>query len=219
MNVHNPNAPRPVETFHLGDMANAAIPEAIRHQFQSDEHGRVLFFSSLPIDPVASIDQGMGHSMQFLAARERKKEVIGKKRKEREESEKTERERKLQEYSQKRPKVLSITEETINKALNLLSSSMEESDKQFYRFTCPSYSHEAWLEDKFKYNQVIHRQKVEEDHLTKLKILPYEETVDIIPMGEHVAQVDLLAGGRPKASTILGADSNNRTGKLARRDW
>ncbi|KAL3470193.1 hypothetical protein BJX99DRAFT_239936 [Aspergillus californicus] len=80
--VYNPNAPRPVEVFHLSDTANAAIPADIRQQFHCDDQGHVLFFSSPPLDIGSTVQQKLGHSLKYLAAKEeRRKLVEAKKRK------------------------------------------------------------------------------------------------------------------------------------------
>ncbi|KAF7590179.1 hypothetical protein BBP40_003200 [Aspergillus hancockii] len=84
--VYNPNAPRPIEVFHLSDAANTAIPKDIREQFHCDDQGHLLFFSSPPLDIVPPVQQKLGHSLKYLAAKEeRRKLVEAKKRKEREE--------------------------------------------------------------------------------------------------------------------------------------
>lgn len=80
--VYNPNAPRPVEVFHLSDAANAAIPEDIRDQFHCDDHGRVLFFSAPPVDFIPPSKQKLGHSLKYLATKEEhQKKVEERKRK------------------------------------------------------------------------------------------------------------------------------------------
>lgn len=80
--VYNPNAPRPVEVFHLSDAANAAIPEDIRDQFHCDDHGRVLFFSAPPVDFIPPSKQKLGHSLKYLATKEEHhKKVEERKRK------------------------------------------------------------------------------------------------------------------------------------------
>lgn len=80
--VYNPNAPRPVEVFHLSDAANAAIPEDIRKQFHCDDHGRVLFFSTPPVDFIPPSKPKLGHSLKYLATKEeRQKKVEERKRK------------------------------------------------------------------------------------------------------------------------------------------
>lgn len=66
----NPNAPRPIEVFHLSDAANTAIPADIREQFHTDDRGRVLFFSSVPLDVASSTQQTLGHSLKYLATKE-----------------------------------------------------------------------------------------------------------------------------------------------------
>lgn len=80
--VYNPNAPRPVEVFHLVDSANSAIPDDIRRQFHCDERGHVLFFSAPPLDIIPATQPRLGHSLKYLAAKdERQKKVAERKRK------------------------------------------------------------------------------------------------------------------------------------------
>ncbi|KAK2750897.1 hypothetical protein FQN55_001469 [Onygenales sp. PD_40] len=91
-NIYNPNAPRPVETFILSDNANAAIPEEIRKMFHRDEAGRVIFWTTPPLDVVPPVETtGLGHSLRFLARREEKRALLEERERERE------RKRKLQE--------------------------------------------------------------------------------------------------------------------------
>ncbi|KAL2862920.1 putative RSC complex subunit (RSC1) [Aspergillus lucknowensis] len=95
--LYNPNAPRPVEVFHLSDTANIAIPADIREQFHCDDQGRVLFFSSPPLDIGSTVQQKLGHSLKYLAAKdERRKLVEAKKRKEGSEREERDRATKRQ---------------------------------------------------------------------------------------------------------------------------
>lgn len=84
--VYNPNAPRPVEVFNLSDAANAAIPPDIRAQFHCDDKGRVLFFSSPPLDIIPPSQQKLSHSLKYMATKEaRQKRVEERKRKRAEE--------------------------------------------------------------------------------------------------------------------------------------
>jgi chromatin structure-remodeling complex subunit RSC1/2 len=76
-NAYNP--PRPNEVFHLSDTANASIPFDIRQQFKVDEHGRVLFFTTPPIETTVKTD--LAHSIEYLAEKSRRKEMIARKRK------------------------------------------------------------------------------------------------------------------------------------------
>lgn len=43
------NAPQAPEVYTLNDLANSSIPEDIRSQFQTDENGRMLFFTTPPV--------------------------------------------------------------------------------------------------------------------------------------------------------------------------
>ncbi|KAJ5335418.1 Bromodomain [Penicillium brevicompactum] len=87
--AYNPNAPRPVEVFHLSDVANASIPEDIRRQFHCDDQGRVLFFSAPPVDYIPP-PQKLSHSLKYLAAKEGHQAKVA------------ERKRKLEEEKQER---------------------------------------------------------------------------------------------------------------------
>ena len=77
------NAPPPNEVYHLADSANMSIPQDIREQFQRDMNGRVLFFTSPPLDPLQPYKEGAvgGHSAHYLAAKARKEERLAEKRK------------------------------------------------------------------------------------------------------------------------------------------
>lgn len=131
--VYNPNAPRPVEVFHLGDAANSAIPATVREQFQRDEYGRVLFFSSPPLDMVPPASKRVCHSLKYLAAREeRRKLIVERKRKAaavREQREEEARRRRAEENIVLASKVEDLTE----KALSLLSTQISASTDEFYR--------------------------------------------------------------------------------------
>lgn len=63
------NAPRPSEVYHLPESANAAIPLDIREQFQRDEKGNVLFFTTPPVDVLPPVNEGsaVGHTAKYLA--------------------------------------------------------------------------------------------------------------------------------------------------------
>lgn len=83
-NTYNP--PRPVEVWTLADTANSSIPVDIRAQFHHDEYGKIIFYTSPPLDanPVPEEVQNLGHSLRYLADKARNKEADEKKRKARE---------------------------------------------------------------------------------------------------------------------------------------
>ena len=77
-------APPPVEVYILNDHANASIPQDIREQFQTDEKGRVLFFTAPPLNvsqPLTKEGRVLGHSAAYLAARARREKAKAEKRK------------------------------------------------------------------------------------------------------------------------------------------
>lgn len=72
-----------MEVYTLPDAANASIPPEIREQFERDEQGRVLFFTSPPIqvfDPKQDASE-FGHSIEYMATKFRREEETAKKRK------------------------------------------------------------------------------------------------------------------------------------------
>ncbi|KAF3049241.1 hypothetical protein E8E11_008338 [Didymella keratinophila] len=76
-------APPPVEVYTLNDHANASIPQDIREQFQTDEKGRVLFFTAPPLNvsqPLTKDGRVLGHSAAYLAARARREKAKAEKR-------------------------------------------------------------------------------------------------------------------------------------------
>lgn len=79
-NAYNP--PRTVEVYMLPDSANASIPADVRSQFHCDDLGRVLFFTSPPLDanPIPEEAQSLGHSLRYLADKARQKGENDKKR-------------------------------------------------------------------------------------------------------------------------------------------
>jgi chromatin structure-remodeling complex subunit RSC1/2 len=83
-NVYNP--PRPVEVWTLADTANSSIPVDIRSQFHHDEYGKIIFYTSPPLDlnRIPEETQALGHSLRYLADKARNKEEDEKKRKARE---------------------------------------------------------------------------------------------------------------------------------------
>ncbi len=101
------NAPQPPEVYCLSDVANASIPEEVRKMFHTDEAGRVLFFTSPPAETGGAVPFSMnelapksgksedkqsdevkkeeimklGHSVRYLAAKQKRDELIAAKRK------------------------------------------------------------------------------------------------------------------------------------------
>lgn len=86
-NMYNP--PRPPEVYTLPDNLHDALPAEVRHSFQHDSAGRVLFFTAPPLDRphkgVSNDSAGLGHSIKYLASREQWLVDREKKRKERDE--------------------------------------------------------------------------------------------------------------------------------------
>jgi len=72
----------------LSEAPNASIPKHIRDQFPQDDNGRVLFFTTPPVDTRRIIESGaegekgrlLAHSAAYLAVQEREKMVAERKR-------------------------------------------------------------------------------------------------------------------------------------------
>lgn len=76
--------PAPIEVYTLPDSANASIPPEIRNQFQRDDQGRVLFFTTPPVQLATAPNDStaqLGHSLAYLAEKSRREEETSKKRK------------------------------------------------------------------------------------------------------------------------------------------
>lgn len=135
--VYNPNAPRPVEVFHLGEAANAAIPEDIRKQFHCDERGHVLFFSAPPLDIIPPTQPKLGHSLKYLAAKEeRQKKATERKRKLAEDQSQRDEEAKrlrANEETALAARVEALTPKAIECMLQHIASGTDELYKAFYR--------------------------------------------------------------------------------------
>ncbi|PLB51742.1 RSC complex subunit [Aspergillus steynii IBT 23096] len=141
--MYNPNAPRPIEVFHLSDTANTAIPEDIREQFHCDDQGRVLFFSSPPLDIVPPVQQRLGHSLKYLAAKEeRRKLVEHKKRKEcsgREELEKNTKRQRADDETALAAKVEHMTA----LAIGTMANQIELGTDSIYELLYPAQAEKA----------------------------------------------------------------------------
>jgi chromatin structure-remodeling complex subunit RSC1/2 len=77
------NVPRPIEVYTLSEAANLSIPADVRGQFQHDEFGKMLFFTTPPLDknPLPENKRHLQHSLKYLADKARAKEEEDKKRK------------------------------------------------------------------------------------------------------------------------------------------
>lgn len=87
-NMYNP--PRPNEVYTLRDEVDMQIPPEVREQYQTDEKGRILFFTAPPLNRphpgVAEEDSSLGHSVRYLANLRQVRAERERKRKERDEA-------------------------------------------------------------------------------------------------------------------------------------
>lgn len=97
-NGHAYVQPRPTEVYTLRD-ADAQIPPEIRAQYQTDDEGRVLFFTTPPLNRphpgVAEENATLGHSVRFLSGLQEAKANRKRLREERDEKNKAARAEQL----------------------------------------------------------------------------------------------------------------------------
>lgn len=95
------NPPQP-QVYTLPEVVDEGIPDDVRQQFQRDDSGHVLFFTTPPVyQPHLGISEehaNLGHSARFLADKKKLEEERLRKRKERDE----EQQRAAEEASRKR---------------------------------------------------------------------------------------------------------------------
>ncbi|WPG97322.1 Hypothetical protein R9X50_00009600 [Acrodontium crateriforme] len=154
--------PPPIEVYVLPEQANFSIPADIREQYQQDVYGRVLFFTTPPAPSSDDFTTKVhGHSVRYLAEKERRAEELSSKRKAREEA-KTDDERKSKvartEASQR---VSDEVEALLRKALNLLenqiagSVAVELGDSELANLSAAQKS--AWEQRRFMEANAINR--------------------------------------------------------------
>lgn len=134
--VYNPNAPRPIEVYHLNDAANSAIPADIRSQFHCDAQGHVLFFAVPPLDLIPPSEQKLGHSLKYLASKEeRAKKVAEHKRKraeEQREREEAAKRKRIDEETALAGQIADLTPKTIESMVQQVVSATDDLYKAVY---------------------------------------------------------------------------------------
>lgn len=118
--------------FHLSDTANAAIPASIRAQFHQDDQGRVLFFSTPPLDIVSGKGANLGHSLKYLAARE-EREKARRAAANNNNNSKRPSPGKEQEPDAKRPRIIRPSEEEVTTALAKLTEQILSDTSALYK--------------------------------------------------------------------------------------
>ncbi len=128
------NAPRAPEVYHLDNNANASIPKEIRDQFHCDGQGRVLFYTTPPVNVEILEGQGrvLGHSVRYLAAKQRREmEMRAKRSFEEAQPNQTEEARKKAKVDTSLPSDEVILNTTV-KALELLEDQLASATRADY---------------------------------------------------------------------------------------
>lgn len=132
-NAYNP--PRAIEVYTLPDSANSSIPADVRSQFHTDEFGRIIFYTSPPLDsnPVLEESKSLGHSLKYLANKVRRKEELEKKRKLRDielEIEKNEKLKRAKAEAEVRNQAILDTQA---KAIKAWTENLEKGTEKLYK--------------------------------------------------------------------------------------
>ena len=116
-----------------------SIPQQVRQQFQCDANGRVLFFTAPPLDTLPPYKEGgaQGHSIRYLAAKEKREALLAEKRR-REEAERpaVEEARKKARLQEAAKQQVAVQRETV-KALGMLEEQLVQSTRKTYKQLAP----------------------------------------------------------------------------------
>ncbi|KAL1962791.1 hypothetical protein VTN77DRAFT_9160 [Rasamsonia byssochlamydoides] len=194
--VYNPNAPRPIEVFHLSDTANAAIPENIRKQFHCDDQGRVLFFSTPPLDLVPPAEKRLGHSLKYLAAKaakeERRRAMEQEKRKAAEDEMDVEQPSKRPRTDEQKALAAEV-ENLTEKALNLLANQVAAGTDEFYKAVYGDKAEEAKMADRKERERQVLAEKLSEKTTAQITALSKKVTsnsLDLKRSGVYLADLN-----------------------------
>ncbi|KAJ5233476.1 Bromodomain [Penicillium citrinum] len=130
--VYNPNAPRPIEVYHLGEAANAAIPADIREQFHCDDRGHILFFSAPPLDIVPPHPK-LGHSLKYLATKESRRKAVAELKRKRESDRQAAAEESKRRRADEETALATRIENLTPKAINLMARDVSRGTDQLYK--------------------------------------------------------------------------------------
>jgi chromatin structure-remodeling complex subunit RSC1/2 len=133
VNTYNP--PRPIEVYHLSDAANHSIPEDIREKFHRDEHGRILFFTAPPLDPLPPVKVGdaVGHSVRYLAQKQNRVEAMKLKRKRDREAYEAQVETRKRAKREEEDKLASEVSQLKERAVVMLEQQLVDGTLRMYR--------------------------------------------------------------------------------------
>ena len=123
----------------MPDAANLSISQNIREQYHCDANGRVLFFTSPPLDPLPLYKEGAstGHSPRYLAAKVEREKLLKEKRK-RAESEQHERELEQKRARDESQQTWDIAIRDLSqKAVGLFEQQMVNHLEKDYRLLAP----------------------------------------------------------------------------------
>lgn len=161
--VYNPNAPRPVEVYHLTDAGNAAIPQETRQQFECDERGHMLWFTTPPLDIIPPSQPQLAHSLKYLARREERQKQIAERKRQREEEEKQREDEEKRRRVDEDKEVADRVEALFPRALDCLAKQIVTGTDQFYKTVYGDKADIARAEDKAAHERrmIAHRKDVE----------------------------------------------------------
>ena len=155
-----------MEVYNLSDSANAAIPDDIREQFQRDEQGHVLFFTTPPLDvlPPTKKGEALGHTVKYLAAKLRRNHKMKIKRKAEEAEKQTDEVQRKKRKLEEDIRIAEDLESLETKALKAFIRQMDEGTDLIYK---REYG-DRWQEVKTFETQRLKRAQEEAQELKML---------------------------------------------------
>lgn len=127
--------PRAVEVFTLAEGGNSAIPADIRAQFHHDDAGRIIFYTTPPLDikPVSESAPELGHSLRYLADKARSKEADQKKRKAREIELEKEADEKVKRTKSNRGTAITAEPKSLANSMENYALEMDKGTDEIYK--------------------------------------------------------------------------------------
>lgn len=167
--VYNPNAPRPVEVYHLTDAGNAAIPPETRQQFDCDERGHIFWFTSPPLDIIPPSQPQLAHSLKYLARREERQKQIAERKRQREEEDKQREDEEKRRRVEEDKEVADRAGALLPRALLCLVKQIETGTDQFYKTVYGDQADNARAADEEAHQRRLLEHRKECEAREKLK--------------------------------------------------
>lgn len=186
----------------MSDAANATIPVEIRQQFPCDDHGRILWFTTPPLNTatdqtlILSHKDGkpLVHTPEYFAAKEKRKELIEERKRQAQARSAEDQSARAEEVgddhhpSSKRRRITDAQAENI--ALQTLVNQMLDASREWYRSQYGDRAAEAEQFDNLRAAERRNEVKAKESYLEERRLLEEERRKNEKLMEGRVFQDD-----------------------------